>query len=389
MSEQAMDAPTPTGAPAAPTAPGAPAAGKDGFWRRVRDELSAMDHIAAKHGAADDAATASATPIVDATPTRNWIREYGRYLIVGAVVLGLGFPSIAAAVSPFLPALIVLSLILAVVQADMEQIAGYKSRALMVIGLLATLLVLAPVVIAVETLEVLVPYGLPPEIADGMILAALAPPMMASAGIAFLLGLDAIMALVCSLAAHIVCPLTITILANYLIGPDIDLDVADLAQRLALFIAVGFAVGILLRIAGVNRRMKRSSRGALAFDALSVGVVALLALGLMDGVSSLAILNPEFALWAFGCGLLLNPLLQFLGAALFMKAGATVSLTVGMLAGYRNTALLIVVLAGAVDPNILIFLAIVQVPTFIMPLLSEPVLRWVRRLNDEEADAKA
>lgn len=360
---------------------GASGAGQDGFWRRVRDELGALNHVAA-----DDVQPA---PAADAAPARNWIREYGRYLIVGGVVLGLGFPSIAAAVSPFLPALIVISLILGVVQADMAQIAGYRSRALMVIGLLSALLVLAPVVIAIETLEVLVPYGLPAEIADGMILAALAPPMMASAGIAFMLRLDAIMALVCSLAAHIVCPLTITILANYLIGPDIDLDVADLAQRLALFIGVGFAIGILLRIVGVNRRMKRSGRDMLAFDALSVSVIALLALGLMDGVSSLAILNPEFALWAFGCGLLLNPMLQFLGAALFMKAGATVSLTVGMLAGYRNTALLIVVLAGAVDPNILIFLAIVQVPTFIMPLLSEPVLRWVRRLNDEAAEAKA
>lgn len=350
----------------------------EGFWKKVRGELGKLN----QERAGGDADVAVA-------PARNWMREYGRYLIVGGVVLGLAFPGIAAAVKGLLPALIVISLILSVAQANVRQIAKYSSKSMMVIGLLIALLVLAPALITIEAKEVLVPYGLPITIAEGMILAALAPPMMAASGIAFLLGLDSILALVCSLVAHILCPISIALLSYYLIGPDIALSTGDLVQRLAVFIGVGFGIGLLLRGVGISRRVEQSKNGMLAFDAISVTCLALLALGLMDGVSTLAILDPQFALWAFGCGLVLNPLLQFLGASLFMKAGADVSLTVGMLAGYRNTALLIVVLAGAVDPKILVFLAIVQVPTFIMPMLSEPVLRWVRELDAQSNREKA
>ena len=350
----------------------------EGDWSAIRDRLS---HPYPEHNAEQQLTDQTVQP----TSNDNWARIFGRYIIVGGLVLGLAIPELAHSVRPLLIPLLVSSLVLALLQVDLGKLRDYSRSYSMVLGLLFILLILTPIFVTLEAKVVLVPYGLPVPIAEGMILASMAPPLLAAPAIAFLLGLDSVLALVIALVAHILTPITIALLTQWLSGYDFVLDVFELLKRLALLIGSGFLIGLMLRRFKFVKRATESRQGTAVIDGLSVITLTLLALALMDGVTELAIMEPTFVILAFICGFILNPVLQFLGAALFVKSGFRKSLTVGLLAGYRNTGLLIAVLADSVDPMVLTFLAIVQIPTFLMPMISTPVLRKVRKVGFEAA----
>jgi|GEM_PF-3564092 len=358
------------------TAPSAPVPEK--LWHRVRDEVDQL-----RTYEPGDEALAAASHARHGELAPSWVRTYGRFIIVGGVVCGFAIPEVAHALRPFLPHLLVATLVLALLQADLRQVPGYLRRPGMVTGLLFCLLVLSPLFVAVETKVVLVNYGLPTAIADGMILAALSPPLLAAPAIAFLLGLDSMLALVIAIGAHLLAPVTISMLATTLLGPELNISVAELMSRLGLIIGLGFAIGMTLRQVRLPAKVGRHSQSTI--DSLSVIALTLLATAMMDGVTAMAERDPTFVLMAVLCGFLLNPLLQLLGASLFVKSGFKTSLTVGLLAGYRNVGLLIAALTGATDPALLTFLAIVQVSAFVMPLLSTPVLHKVRSIGFDTA----
>ncbi len=360
---------------------GSSAGMSEGDWSEVRDRLS---NPHAEQQLTKPAAKLASTA-AQLTPNENWARIFGRYIIVGGLVLGLAIPELAHSVRPLLVPLLVSSLVLALLQVDLGQLREYSRSYSMVLGLLFILLILTPIFVTLEAKVVLVPYGLPLPIAEGMILASMAPPLLAAPAIAFLLGLDSVLALVIALVAHILTPVTIALLTQWLSGYDLVLDVFDLLQRLTLLIGSGFLIGLTLRRFKLIKRATESRQGTAVIDGLSVMTLTLLALALMDDVTELAVMEPTFVILAFVCGFVLNPVLQFLGAALFVKSGFRKSLTVGLLAGYRNTGLLIAVLADSVDPMVLTFLAIVQIPTFLMPMISTPVLRKVRQVGFEAA----
>jgi len=353
-------------------------AASDGIWHQVRDEVDQLRTHETESTALGEAGTMDNGELAP-----SWVRAYGRFVIVGGVVCGFAIPEVAHALRPFLPHLLVATLVLALLQADLRQVSGHLRRPSMVTGLLFCLLVLSPLFVALETKIVLVPFGLPTAIADGMILAALSPPLLAAPAIAFLLGLDSLLALVIAIGAHLLAPLTISMLAHLLLGPELDISVSELMSRLALIIGLGFAIGMTLRRVRLPSRLARHSQSTI--DSLSVIALTLLATAMMDGVTAMAVADPTFVLIAVLCGFLLNPLLQLLGASLFVKSGFKTSLTIGLLSGYRNVGLLIAALSGATDPALLTFLAIVQVSAFVMPLLSTPVLRKVRAIGFDAA----
>lgn len=358
-------------------APGNAGNGEGGdVWQNVREEIGHMDDR--RSGAYDPG------EVDPETGPLNWAKAYGRYLIAGGLVCGLAAPELAALARPLLVPLLIASLALTLVQFDFAKARELKSRGWLMAGVNICLLVGLPVMLALESKVVFISYGMPESLADGMILAAMAPSLLGSPVIAFLLGLDAMLALIISLIAHIAVLFTVPLLAPMLVGPEVTISPIELVERLGFIIMSGFVIGLVLRgIVFRSPTLRRKAEGAWV-DSLSVITLAILALALMDGVTEMAMTDRSFVVMAFACGFILNPLLQFLGAAIFIRSGLKTSLTIGLLSGYRNTGLLIAVLAGSADPRVLTFLAIVQIPTFLMPMLTSPFMRRMSRVAEPE-----
>ena len=61
------------------------------------------------------------------------------------------------------------------------------------------------------------------------------------------------------------------------------------------------------------------------------------------------------------------------------------ALTAGYCSNGRNNALLMAVLPAAADPDIFLFIAAVQVPIYVIPILLQPIYRRLLREPDSEA----
>lgn len=346
--------------------------GQDDGWDGVRESIGELDD--------KRAGTYQANAMVDEAGSLNWAKAYGRYLIAGGLICGLAVPELAALARPLLVPLLIASLALTLIQFDFGQARVLRSKGWLMAGVNLCLLVVLPVLLALESKVVFVAYGMPVALADGMILAAMAPSLLGSPVIAFLLGLDAMLALIISLIAHIAVLFTVPLLAPMLVGPEVMISPIELMERLGFIILSGFVIGLVLRgIVTRSATIKRKVEGAW-IDSMSVIVLAVLALALMDGVTEMALTDRTFVIMAFACGFILNPVMQFLGAAIFIRSGLKTSLTIGLLSGYRNTGLLIAALAGSADPRVLTFLAIIQIPTFLMPMLTSPFMRRMSRI---------
>ncbi|MCK6452540.1 MAG: hypothetical protein L6R19_17080 [Alphaproteobacteria bacterium] len=69
--------------------------------------------------------------------------------------------------------------------------------------------------------------------------------------------------------------------------------------------------------------------------------------------------------------------MQAVGALLFSPAGRTTALTVGHMFGYRNMALPLAVLADAAPAGFALYVAMAQLPMYMLPVLT---VRLYRRL---------
>ena len=96
----------------------------------------------------------------------------------------------------------------------------------------------------------------------------------------------------------------------------------------------------------------------------------------MDGVVARALLEPVklagFIVGAFG-GMILCNLVT--AAATLPFLDRRTALTAGYCSGGRHNALLMAVLPVTADPDIFLFIAAVQFPIYMMPMLLQPLYR--------------
>ena len=70
-----------------------------------------------------------------------------------------------------------------------------------------------------------------------------------------------------------------------------------------------------------------------------------------------------------------NAGLQALGALAFRGRGRLGALTVGLVLGNRNMALMLVLMAGVVGPDFGLYVAMAQLPIYLLPSLGTPIYR--------------
>ncbi|GBD41912.1 hypothetical protein HRbin39_01299 [bacterium HR39] len=214
--------------------------------------------------------------------------------------------------------------------------------------------------------------GLPSVARDLLVVHAAAPPVTASGAIALLLGLEVELAVLATTAATLLAPLTLALVLERGTGLDLALSAPELALRLAVLLGV-------CHLAAWALRRRVGPLGLLANARLldGVAVVGLLvfALAVMDGVAERLRLEPargvDLLLFAFAA----NAGLQVLGALLFAHRGARTALTVGLLSGNGNLALVIAGLGESAPAVLALYVALGQFPVYLLPALQAPLYR--------------
>ncbi len=298
----------------------------------------------------------------------EFLGRHATRFMFGSVLLALALPGLAALARPWLIPGLVIPLVIALMRLDLGAAVRYGRRVGLVAALTAWFVVISPVLVALAT----APLGLPEGLRAGIVLMAAAPPLVSAPALAFILGLDAALAVVVVVVGTLVVPLTLPPLALGLLGLEVNLPAAELMGRLGLLVGAPFALALLLRRlipqAWIQRNGKR-------FDGIAVLSLMGFALGIMAGVTETIAARPGFAALTIACAFAANLILQAVGAVATLWLGTQPALTIGLATGNRNMGLVLVALADRGDPAILFYFAMAQFPMYMLPALLAPLYR--------------
>jgi len=295
--------------------------------------------------------------------------RHGSSVIAIGVFAGLLIPPLAALVRPLLVPAIILPFVIALLRLNWSELGAHLRRPAMAAAALVWLLLVLPLAVHL----VIAPLALPLALHSGMVLTGAASPLMASAALALMLGLDAALAVFVTVLATALMPFTLPPIALYLIGVRIDVALVELTLRLGLIVGGCFALAWLLR-----RRLSLAwiARHTEPLDGLSVLGLLLFAIAIMDGLTAKLLEQPAFVLGTMAAVYALNVGLQALGSLAFLWCGRRAALTLGLCSGNANLGVLLAALADRATPELLVYVATAQLPIYTLPVLQRRLYRW-------------
>jgi BASS family bile acid:Na+ symporter len=297
-----------------------------------------------------------------------FLGRHAGVMLAGGILVGIVVPPLAAVAAPLLIPSIVLLLVVALVRLERRQIVALVRRPAAVTAVVAWALLGAPVLMT-GTVALLDPA---PKLGTAMVLSAACPPIMSAIAFCFMVGLDAALATVVVFAAIFLVPLTLPPLALLLLGLTLDIDVLTFMARLAAITGGSLILAIAIRAAVAREALDRRHE---LLDGIAVAGLLVFAVAIMDGVGRAAIERPGYVavtlIAAFGA----NVGMQIAGFFAFAWMTRKQALAVALLSGNRNMGLLLAALGAAADFDVVLYLALGQIPVFLTPL-AKPIYRW-------------
>jgi predicted Na+-dependent transporter len=300
-----------------------------------------------------------------------WIGRQGTRAVAALVFIGIAVPPLGALLKPYVAEAVFLLLCVSFMRVDGAALRRHLRRPGRVIAATAWSTLAVPLIVGV----VCVAGGLEahaPDLFLGVMLQAVASPMMAAPALASLMGLDATLVLVALVASTALVPLTAPAFAYMFFGGVLTLSPLALGLKLFAILAGALVVGAAIRrLAGaatIERHRDPIDGGnillLLVFVAAMMGSVAgdFLAHPLQVG----AMLALAFAVF-----------FALLGATLliFRKLGRGEALALALMVSQRNMGLMLAATAGVLPATTWLYFALAQFPIYITPQLLRPLAR--------------
>jgi BASS family bile acid:Na+ symporter len=118
-------------------------------------------------------------------------------------------------------------------------------------------------------------------------------------------------------------------------------------------------------------------------DGLSVILLFVFAVALMGNVLETTIADPLLVLGIVGLSFAVSVAVWAITTAVFIRAGLLQALTLGHSAGNRNMGLMLAAAAGAVPEVTWLYVALAQLPIYLLPHLLKPL---VHRLGERHPE---
>ncbi len=309
----------------------------------------------------------------------SFIGRFASTALPAGVVIGLTMPFLAEWMQPLMVPALIIPLTVSLVRIPLDQLLDSVKRWKVVAVTAVWVLLASPLTIWLA----LHLANLPEPIAMAALITAAAPPITACAAIAVFLRLDGAIVVVTTVVTMLLVPLTFPPVVLYLAGLAVDVQMWQLSLRLAGFIFTAFVLALIMKkIMG----QARIDRQAALLDGIAVIFISVFVIGLMHGVTDLAIRQPWFVFQTFAAATFLVLGLYLAATLLFWRLGPHTAMAVGLVSGNCNMGLMYLVLADQAALDLLVFFAIGQIPMFFLPALLAPL---VARLNSARAPLQA
>jgi BASS family bile acid:Na+ symporter len=298
-----------------------------------------------------------------------WLGRQGTRALAALVFIGIAVPPLGALLKPYVTAAIFLLLCVSFMRVDVAALRAHMRRPGVVLAATAWSTLVLPSLVGLSC----VAAGLDkhaPDLFLGLMLQAVASPMMAAPALAALMGLDATLVLITLVTSTALVPFTAPIFAYAFYGAELSLSPFSLGVKLFAILTGSLLVAAVIRRvvgAAAIERYREPIDGLnilllLVFVTAVMGTVAgsLLA----DPLQVIAVLLLSFAVFFVFLGLTV---------LIFKKLGRGHALALGLMVAQRNMGLMLAATAGVLPAATWLYFALSQFPIYITPHLLRPM----------------
>jgi hypothetical protein len=301
----------------------------------------------------------------------TWLGRQGTRALAALVFIGIAVPPLGTLLKSYVTAAIFLLLCVSFMRVDIAALRAHMKRPGIVLAATAWSTLVVPLMVGIAC----VATGLDkraPDLFLGLMLQAVASPMMAAPALAALMGLDATLVLIALVTCTAFVPFTAPIFAYLFFGAQLMLSPFALGVKLFAILGGSLLVAaVIRRIAGAAaiERYREPIDGLnilllLVFVTAVMGTVA--GSFLADPLQVGAILALSFAVFFVFLGLTV---------LIFRKLGRKHALALGLMVAQRNMGLMLAATAGVLPAATWLYFALSQFPIYITPHLLRPIAR--------------
>jgi len=297
-----------------------------------------------------------------------FLRDHATALLAAGIFFGLLVPDLAAIMRPLLEPSIVVIVTLPLLRLDWSILGGYLRRP--GIGVLAAIcqVILTPIIVWAAATVLDLSSGLTMV----LVIWGCAAPILSSATFAQMLGLDAELATVVMVISTLALPLTLPPLALWLAGLEVLLSPWQFAWRVGLYLGVPFALAWgILSVAGPRRLAQAYG----TIESFNVFMLLVFAVAVMDGVAHRIATEPLICAAFIAAAFAVNLIFQAGTALAFWRLGRRAALSLGLCAGNRNMGIMWGLAGAAGGADLLLMVALSQVPVYFLPVIARFVYR--------------
>ena len=300
-----------------------------------------------------------------------WLGRQGTRAIAALVFIGIALPPIGAVLKPFVTEAIFALLCIAFMRVDVAALRGHLVRPGLVLAATAWTMLVVPLLFGVICRAI----GLEtrfPDLFLGLMLQAVASPIMAAPAFAALMGLDATLALVTLVASSALTPFTAPLFVHAFVGPALMLSPLALGAKLFAILAGSALVGIAVRRVAGAAAVERHRD---AIDGVNVVVLFVFVAAVMENVAARFYAAPVVVLGLGVLAFVVSFAVLGLTAVVFTKAGRQRALVLGLVASQRNMGLMLAATSGALPDLVWVYVGLCQFPIYLAPQLLKPLAR--------------
>jgi hypothetical protein len=302
-----------------------------------------------------------------------WIGRQGTRSVAALVVVGISVPSIGAVFKPHVIEAVFVLLCIAFLRVDTSAIRTYLRRPGIIIGTTAWTVIVIPAIFGI----ICIAFDLNHQVPDlflGIMLQAIASPMMAAPALAALMGLDATLVLVTLITSTALVPITAPLFAYLFIGPTLSIAPLSLGIKLFGILAGSALVGFAgQRIVGLDAIEQHHDK----INGVNVLVLFVFVAAIMESVSAWFLKAPVMAIGLTVLAFAVYFVVLCLTTVLFIRVGRTRALALGFVVSQRNMGLMLAATSGALPDLTWLYFALSQFPIYLAPQLLQPIVRRV------------
>jgi BASS family bile acid:Na+ symporter len=308
-----------------------------------------------------------------------WLGRQGTRAIAASIFVGIALPQLAVVCKPIIPESIFVLLCLAFLRVDPSALRGYFQRPALVLAGSAWLMLATPAISG----AVLYLSGLrKAEIGLflGMMLQAVAPPIMSFPAFAALMGLDAALSLAVLIVSIVVTPLTAAFFAHIFAGPALPLSATSLGVKLMLILAGSALVAYAIRrFAG--REWVEAQRERI--DGVNVILLFVFAIAVLEDFAPVLLSKPLRIIGLIVFSFVLT-FVQIAAAMLVLaRAGRAKSFAIGVGCGTRNMGLMLAATSSVLPDMTWLYFGLAQFPIYLAPHFLKPLAQRFTREHGE------